>query len=168
MRDYKGGGGIAVYVNSDFTCKCLPFQSTVVDELLESISAGHTNIIIICLCVTPGWNLSNFLDCLEQLFFELSVSKPIFVCGDYNLDMLKHNTNSDVGTNHFLDTVYSMCLCRLIDRPYRITNHSVMLIDNIFTNASNYDNAICLLISDISDHLPVCLLSISLFKTEYQ
>ena len=65
MRDYKGGGGIAVYVNSDFTCKYLPLQSTVVDELLESISSGHTNIIIICLCVTPGSNLRNFLHCLE-------------------------------------------------------------------------------------------------------
>ena len=111
------------------------------DELLESISAGHTNIIIICLCVTPGSNLRNFLDCLEQLFFELSVSKTIFVCGDYNLDILKHNTNSDVGTNHFLDTVYSKCLCPLIDRPYRITNHSVMLIDNIKRIINTYIQA---------------------------
>ena len=34
-------------------------------------------------------------------------------------------------------------------------NHSFTLIDNIFTNASDYDNTSGLLISDVSDHLPV-------------
>ena len=38
VRIFKGGGGIAVYVNSDFTCKFLTPQSIVVNELLESIS----------------------------------------------------------------------------------------------------------------------------------
>ena len=48
-----------------------------------------------------------------------------------------------------------MSLYPLIDRPSRITNHSFTIIDNIFTNAANYETSSGLLISDISDHLPV-------------
>ena len=75
VRDYKGGGGVAVYVNSDFTCKFLPAQPIVMNELLESISveviiSGHKNITITCLYRTPGSNLRHFLNCLEQLFSE--------------------------------------------------------------------------------------------------
>ena len=129
-------------MNSDFTCKFLPAQSIFVNELLESIYveviiSGHKTILITCLYRTTGSNLRHFLDCLEQLFSELSVSKTIFVCGDFNLDILKHNTNA--GTNQFLDTMYSMCLYPLTDRPSRSTNHSFTLISNIFTNASSYD-----------------------------
>ena len=94
-----------------------------------------------------------FSDTLYELFSDLSVSKTIFLCGDFNLDILKHNTNH--GTKYFLDTIYSLGLYPLIDRPSRITNHSSTLIDNIFTNAKEYTNVSGLLINYITDHLPI-------------
>ena len=58
-------------------------------------------------------------------------------------------------TKHFLDTMYSLGLYPLIDRPSRITSHSSSLIDNIFTNAKYYNSVSGLLINDITDHLPI-------------
>ena len=38
VRDYKGGGRVLVFVNSDLTCKFLPHKSVVVEGLLETIT----------------------------------------------------------------------------------------------------------------------------------
>ena len=87
VRDYKGGGGVLVFVNSDLACQFLPHKSVVVEGLLETITIeviipGHKNILITCLYRTIGSNIHNFVDCLEQLFSGLSVLKTIFICGD--------------------------------------------------------------------------------------
>ena len=86
---------------------------------------GHKNVIVSCLYRTPGSNTNDFSELLYDLYSELSVSKTIFIW------IFKHN--SDHAAKHFLDTMYSLGLYPLIDRPSRIT-------DNIFTNAKKYNN----------------------------
>ena len=95
---------------------------------------------------------------VEQLFLDLSL-KSIFLCGDFNKDILKHNSNR--GIKYFLDTMYAIGLYPLIDRPTRISNQSFSLIDNIFTNLTNYNITSGILINDITDHLRVCYLYLS-------
>ena len=112
----------------------------------------HNDVTVSCLYRTPGSNTNYFSEILYDLYSELSVSKMIFICGDFNLDILKHN--SDHAAKHFLDTMYSLGVYPLIDRPSRITNHSSALIDNIFTNAKEYNN-VSYLVNDIIDHLPI-------------
>ena len=51
--------------------------------------------------------------------------------------------------------MYAIGLYPLIDRPTRISNQSFSLIDNIFTNVTNYNITSGILINDITDHLPV-------------
>ncbi|KAK2185770.1 hypothetical protein NP493_224g01010 [Ridgeia piscesae] len=51
--------------------------------------------------------------------------------------------------------MYSFGLCPLITKPSRITDITAMLIDNIFTNELQFQVNGGLLITDISDHLPV-------------
>ncbi len=58
-------------------------------------------------------------------------------------------------TDEFINTMYSMGLYTKITRPNRITLHCATLIDNIFTNDIENNTVGGLLISDISDHLPV-------------
>lgn len=49
-------------------------------------------------------------------------------------------------------------LLPLIDKPSRITKDSATLIDNIFTNV--HGHATCgLLLSDLTDHLPIFVIS---------
>ena len=54
--------------------------------------------------------------------------------------------------------MYGQGLYPLIVRPIRITINSCTLIDNIFTNQINYSADSGLLITDISDHLPIFVL----------
>ena len=94
-----------------------------------------------------------FSEHVEQLFLDLSLYKSIFLCGDFNIAILKHNSNR--GIKYFMDTMYAIGLYPLIDRPTRISNQSFSLIDNIFTNVTNYNITSGILINDITDHLPV-------------
>ena len=48
----------------------------------------------------------------------------------------------------------------LIDKPTRITAHSATLIDNIFTNNLSDKAPNCILVNDLSDHLPILSYSI--------
>ena len=77
--------------------------------------------------------------------------------GDYNLDLLKHETHH--GAKSFLDVIDSYGLYPLITKPNRISEFSATLINNIFAN--ELTNYVCsgLLITDVSDHLPVFALS---------
>ena len=81
----------------------------------------------------------------------------MYWCGDYNLDLLQHETHLE--TKRFLDVMYSYGLYPLITKPSRISEFSAMLIDNIFTNELTNDVCSRLLLADVSDHLPVFAMS---------
>ena len=52
-------------------------------------------------------------------------------------------------------TMHSIGLYSFIYRPTRISNHSFTLIDNVFTNVTNHKVTSGILVSDITDHLPI-------------
>ena len=74
----------------------------------------------------------------------------MFLCGDFNLDLLKYNNN--LPTKRFIDMVFNPGMFPLISKPSKITDVSAKLIDNIFTNELTYSIASGLLINEISDH----------------
>ena len=61
----------------------------------------------------------------------------------------------------FFEFLYSIGLFPAITRPSRITSETYTLIDNIFTKNINFNKKCCsgLLINDISDHLPIFVIS---------
>ena len=79
--------------------------------------------------------------------------KTILVCGDLNIDLLKHESHNS--TRNFLDMMYSLGLYPLIDKPTSITDTTATLIDNIFTNELHHKLTSGILFIDISDHLPI-------------
>ena len=52
--------------------------------------------------------------------------------GDFNIDLLKYDKNTDGAT--FLNSMYTKFLLRYISTPARVATHSKTLIDNIFSN----------------------------------
>ena len=75
-------------------------------------------------------------------------NKSMFLCGDFNLDLLKYNNN--LPTKRFVDMMFSLGMFALISKPSRIpTDVSATLIDNIFTNELTYTITSGLLINDI-------------------
>ncbi len=96
---------------------------------------------------------------MEEVFSKIS-HKTILICGDFNIDLLNPNKVND----DFINTIYSMNLYPKITRPTRITSHCATLIDNIFTNDIINSTISGLLVSDISDHLPVFMVYDSNYK----
>ena len=73
--------------------------------------------------------------------------------GDFNLYLLHYTTHSP--TQEFIDSLFSYGFYPLISKPTRITSHSATLIDNIFTNEPATCTHSCIVLNDISDHMPV-------------
>ena len=156
-RKNKNGGGVALFVDRKFNFKVDEKLSVVVDNLLECVTIEivmerKKNIIVSCIYRTPGSNIDLFRDWMEENFSRIS-QKVMFICGDFNIDLL--NQNKHKMTEEFINTLYSLSLYPKITRPSRITSHSASLIDNIFTNQIDNDTVSGLLVCDISDHLPV-------------
>ena len=121
----------------------------------------NKNVIISCIYRAPGSSIEAFKDWIGDMFSKTN-QKVVFICGDFNIDLL--NPNKHKMTNEFINTMYSMSLYPKITRPSRITSHSATLIDNIFNNDIENNTMSGLLISDISDHLPV----FTVYNSNYQ
>ena len=79
---------------------------------VELDTKKHRNIIVSCVYGIPGSDVDLFCESIEQLFIDVMPSKYIFVCGDFNIDLPKHDTHWD---NAFLDCMSGLGLHPLID-----------------------------------------------------
>ena len=79
------------------------------------------------------------------------------IMGDLNIDLNKSNTIS----NDYIDTIHSVGFNALINQPTRIVRYnnsnsvSCSTIDHIITNSSQNFSKVGIMISDVSDHLPI-------------
>ena len=73
---------------------------------------------------------TNFLSPLLQLVS--MENKSIVLLGDFNINLLKYDNNSEISS--FLDLCESHTLLPRVILPTRITETSKTLIDNIFSN----------------------------------
>ena len=93
---------------------------------------------------------------LFQQYFDEAIEKftasgkHIYICGDYNIDLLKVGKSSY--SNDFLMSLQSCCLVPTIDKPTRVRRTSATLIDNILVNTPEQVSVSGNIISDISDH----------------
>ena len=92
-------------------------------------------------------------DLLENLSHE---SKTIVIMGDFNIDLLKYDTEKD--SADFLDSTYASFLLPYISTPSRVTPRSKTLIDNIFLNNIEDGSISGSIVITISDHYAQFLL----------
>ena len=114
-------------------------------------------VVIGSLYRHPGTNLNVFTTDLEKTLEKIdNKCCKSLVCGDFNADGLKLNTNKS--TADFYNCLMSYNCLPTITLPNRITETSITLIDNIFLkiNRKNLNDNIYAgnIYSDISDHLP--------------
>ena len=125
---------------------------------IEIINPKGKNVIVSCIYRHPSMNPTEFTDIyLSELLQKLSrEDKTIMLMGDFNIDLLKYDTNKD--STMFLDIMYTNFLLPYITIPTRVTTHSETLIDNIFSN--NIEDGLIFgnIITTISDHYAQFLL----------
>jgi hypothetical protein len=102
----------------------------------------------------PNADIQTFIAKMIEILNKLrSTRKHCYIMGDFNLDLILHETNAN--TKMFLDLMHSHAFFPLIDKPTRITATTSTLIDNIFSNVINHTHLSDVLYTDISDHLPL-------------
>ena len=90
--------------------------------------------------------------------FNIDLSHSIEINSSYTSHLNKNkidNNNSD----KFLNILSSYALSPCINIPTRVTPVSSTLIDNIFTNALEKNKNSGVFTNDVSDHLPIFLIS---------
>ena len=92
-------------------------------------------------------------DLLENLSHE---NKTIVMMGDFNIDLLKYDTEKD--SADFLDSTYASFLLPYISAPSHVTPRSKRLIDNIFSNNIEDGSISGNIVTTISDHYAQFLL----------
>ena len=85
----------------------------------------------------------------ETLEILQSKRLQIYLCGDYNIDLLKIYQKNQY--NLFFENLIVAGFQPKISLPTRLTDHSATLIDNIFCNRID-NNESGILINHISDH----------------
>ena len=96
-------------------------------------------------------DVKSFINEFKALLNSVSIrSKSVYLCGDYNIDLLKINTVEDYSS--FFDNVIASSFVPKITLPTRICDTRSSLIDNIYTNAIDKDHTSGILIRPISDH----------------
>ena len=156
-------GGLIMYVHDDFAYKDLNQEiiisgtSTLFESHFVEIwrkTCRFQKYVIGNVYRLPSYNaedLSAFTNEYSDLLNRLRTrSKFVYICGDYNIDILKMCSNNNYNT--FYENVISSSFAPKITLPTRICDTTSTLIDNIYTNVLDKSHTSGILIRPISDH----------------
>ena len=102
-----------MYVNNRIDCTLIESKSVVVENVFECVTVElnmrkMNNIIVSCMYRTPGANVGAFCKSNDNILSDIKSKKTVYICGDFNIYILKHNTHNYTRT--FLDYMYSFGL----------------------------------------------------------
>ena len=156
-------GGLIMYIHDDFAYKELNkeiilsstsnlFESQFV-EIWRKTNVFQKYIIgnIYRLPSYIGDDLTGFTDEYINILNLLRTRcKFVYLCGDYNIDILKICSNNHYNT--FYENVMSCSFVPKITLPTRICDTTSTLIDNIYTNVLDKSHTSGILVRPLSDH----------------
>ena len=163
------GGGVAVFINEKLNFSRLSFEGEFVPRIYESIwikiNLGRAGSVIIGNVYRPGSNnlanTNSALDLHNKIICNIKNNPlhkkcPIFLVGDFNLDLIKYSQCEVV--SNYANNMSSFGLLPVIVRPTRFSNvtgcNAATLIDHVFSSSKSAKFG-GILLSDISDHYPV-------------
>ena len=156
----KEGGGLAFYIENSLKYELRPDiqfpteKQSEYDALFIEIISNEPktrNTIIGNIYRSPNFNnITEFTDHLQILTESFTENKNLVITGDFNIDLIKANTNTL--TCKLLDMMISNNMRPCITLPTRITHNTATLIDHIYTNIPPNKTLAGTLTTDISDH----------------
>ena len=149
--------GLIIYVRSEYQVKQLNLRNSSVlweSLFLEVTLADGKKIIIGDIYRAPKEEvniITTFIVELSHILTLLNQMKlPVYLCGDYNINLLKmHEKNL---YEEFFETMLVHSYLPNITLPTRLTDTSNTLIDNVFANSAKFEAVSGILINNISDH----------------
>ena len=80
----------------------------------------------------------------------------IFLMGDFNIALLQYDSHNP--TDDFINSLISHSFLPYIHQPTRVTDHSATIIDNIFSNITEYETVSGNITTMVADHFAQFLL----------
>ena len=153
-RTGKRGGGVGFYVRNDLDCN-IRHEMSLSKDNFESLCIDLNDKLVFVTYRPPNTCVADFNKTIEPILESIKTDKrTCYFTGDFNINLLNAESHDD--TSEFLDLMYTFGYVPLITKPTRITDHSATIIDNIIYNDINNLNSYNgILISDLSDHLPI-------------
>ena len=151
-------GGAALYISHKFEYKRRPDFEFCFDGcetcFVELISQDkNRNVIVGIIYRHPHNNFDEFFSKLQSTCEQILRGYNLILMGDTNIDISVGTSVTQANT--YQDLLLGLDVKNLISRPTRITNTTETIIDHILTNLS-YDSVKSgIVVSDITDHLPV-------------
>ena len=140
---------------------------------------NHKSKHFLCCCLYrhPSSDMISFTDHMTSILQKTKKeNKILFIMGDFNINLLSYMYQSHSETNDFIKLMVSHYLLPHILHSTRVTDHSAIIIDNIFTNNAESDTISGNILSQISDHFPQFLImknvtidycNVTLFQHDY-
>ena len=131
----KLGGGVGIYICKDLNYVLRSDLTRSKAEIecifIEINQTKGPNMVIGCIYRPPNTDVILFNTEISTILENICKKKAnlTLIAGDYNLDLLKSDTN--VQTGEFLNLMNSFSLLPTIRYPTRITDKTATLIDNI-------------------------------------
>lgn len=160
FRNKKQRGGTCILIRKDIKATaCSDLAEFYEESIFECVgvklekdkNTDIDNCFVIAVYRTPSSNFTKFVNKLISFlsFLERKARKSsIFICGDFNIDQLKDNNE----TNTFNSVLRSFNYKVTILCPTRITKRSQTNIDNIITNLENKAIRTNVIELGLSDH----------------
>ena len=172
VRDPKrlnsnAGGGVGLWVDDNFEFDPIDeisiFEPHVFESQFIKLKTAKNKFTIIGNIYRPNTapmaDIVRFNELLDEILATISndpvlkKAEDIQIVSDSNIDMLQYQNHTHTRT--YIDTLLTHGQLPLITLPTRITATTATVIDHISTSkkADSYDSGI--IISSLSDHLPV-------------
>ena len=162
-RRLSAHGGLLIYIRNDFSYTKLNLDNRITEtsNVFESLvievwrkSCKYNKFVIGSIYRIPSYSTTDLNTFTEEFITLLNAlrnkSKFVYLCGDYNIDLLKIHRNNP--TNHFYESSIACGFVPKITLPTRICDTTSTLIDNVYTNVIDKPHISGILISPISDH----------------
>ena len=149
--DKKTGGGCSLYVDENIPYKTrldLKLAESVFIEVNKDVFNKTRNIILGSIYRSPDSSINLFNEQLEQLLIKIDNEKKIlFLSGDLNINTDSLLSKQPISVQNFVNIMSTFHYHKLIDQPTRIVKEghiikSSTLIDNIYTNSTDYDSGL--------------------------
>lgn len=151
------GKGSAMFIRNNIQYKRRPdLESDKLEfqTVFLELKINNSCVILGSVYRSPSYPLEEFLEYLEPVMNLINLdSKLCVIGGDFNVDILKHQSSGQASL--FLNTFATLGLSPGISLPTRISAESKSLIDNFFFNDISVVKNTGVMISDVSDHLPI-------------
>ncbi|XP_057308206.1 uncharacterized protein LOC130646085 [Hydractinia symbiolongicarpus] len=154
-------GGALLYVSNHLQfierldLDTLAYKSSELEsKFIEIIQAKDKNMIVGCIYGHPSMSVDEFNNQFLMPLLEKASSenKPIFLLGDFNIDLLMSESVKEV--SDYINITSQFNLMPHIILPTRVTESTSTIIDNIYFNSAKWDTLSGNIINSISDHFP--------------